>query len=589
MRQNYRWHFGNGIRLDFNAPQGPTQDAAGALVTLEGSATICDRQSGALILSTDGVTIWDAQGNALPVQLRGQASATTSAVIVPRPGTTDRFFIFNPGETSGLDHHNALVNGRIDPTRFDIDYSNGPTRGVHCTEVRADQSGAAVIPGQLNVQLPVPSADATVHPTEKLAVVVHANCVDYWVVVGHETTFHVYRVSAQGVRLEHSLPAQMGVRMSPLGYIKFSPDGRRMAVASYDMMDSQWRRPASLALFRFDPQSGLISDPQRPAWETWADRGSPYGLEFSTSGEVLYVSLARQLDDADPDIRVALLQLDLAATPTTIELAADIITTAPLASFPDRPRRGVPHARVGVGALLRSPVPGDGRIFVAMPATRALGVITQPEVRVTPNGNECGFDQQGLPLDDLAFWGLPTLVEYGQCADDDCKSMIAAVNTTLSAACAQMANTMAPCDAPSADCGCTTDPSACAPIVLPEVAPCITVRWGTTPAEAMGQTGVETACVTVCNCTTNLTFKHLSIATIQVVDLNGNPAPPEVTVTPIGPYSFGDIAPCSCVSRQFVVQTNGAAPGQYRLLLRGICFDVCWHYNLDDCVTFTVD
>lgn len=588
MRQNYRWHFGNGIRLDFNAQQAPSQDAQGALVTLEGSATICDRQSGDLILSTDGVTIWDALGNPLPVQLKGQASATTSAVIVPRPGTSDRFFIFNPGETSGLDHTVALVNGRIDPTRFDIDYSRGPTRGVHYTEVRADQSGASVVPGQLNVQLPAPSADPAVHPTEKIAVVVHANCVDYWVVIGHETTFYVYRVSAQGVQLEHSLPAQMGRRMSPLGYIKFSPNGRRMAVASHDMSDTQWSRPPSLALFRFDPASGLITDPRRPAWEAWEDLGSPYGLEFSASGELLYVSLARRLDDQAPDIRVALLQLDLSATPETIELATDITTTAPLATFPDKPRRGVPHARAGVGALLRSPVPGDGRIFVAMPATRFLGVIAQPEVRVTPNGNECGFDPHGLALDDLVFWGLPTLVEYGQCADGDCQGLIAAVNTTLSTSCAQMANTMAPCtDEPSDDCGCTTDPTACAPIEPPEVAPCITVRWGATPAASMGATGIETACITVCNCTTNLTFKHLSIAMIEVVDLNGDPVP-GVSVTPIGPYSFGDIEPCSCVSRQFVIQTDGAAPGQYRLLLRGVCFDVCWHYMLDDCAVFSV-
>jgi hypothetical protein len=52
------------------------------------------------------------------------------------------------------------------------------------------------------------------------------------------------------------------------------------------------------------------------------------------------------------------------------------------------------------------------------------------------------------------------------------------------------------------------------------------------------------------------------------------------------PYCFGDIAPCTCVTRQFVVRLRGAVPGPYRILLRGICFDACFHGDDEDCFVF---
>ncbi len=108
---------------------------------------------------------------------------------------------------------------------------------------------------------------------------------------------------------------------------------------------------------------------------------------------------------------------------------------------------------------------------------------------------------------------------------------------------------------------------------------------------------MEALCVTVCNCYSNVTFSDLTICQIQVTDMGGNPVPnlpdgtPSVQVIPSGPICFGDIGPCTdknhpgCVSREIVLRTRGAKGGNYRLTFNGICFDVCHHFQSEQCFT----
>jgi hypothetical protein len=100
--------------------------------------------------------------------------------------------------------------------------------------------------------------------------------------------------------------------------------------------------------------------------------------------------------------------------------------------------------------------------------------------------------------------------------------------------------------------------------------------------------------LTVCNPYSNLTLSNLIIHQILVVDSNGNPPPllpdgsPSVQLVPIGPHCFGDLGPCTCVTRQFVLRLRGAVPGPYRILLRGICFEACFHGDEEACFVFDV-
>lgn len=140
------------------------------------------------------------------------------------------------------------------------------------------------------------------------------------------------------------------------------------------------------------------------------------------------------------------------------------------------------------------------------------------------------------------------------------------------------------------DCDCE-----CAPAKLPDVQPCVSVRWGDRHSDCMNADDIEIACVTICNCYSNVTFHDLTIARIAVTDSAGNPVEllpdgdPSLQVLPTGPICFGDIPPCtegdrpSCVSRELIIDARGAAGKNYRLSFEGICFTVSHHVQTEQC------
>lgn len=75
---------------------------------------------------------------------------------------------------------------------------------------------------------------------------------------------------------------------------------------------------------------------------------------------------------------------------------------------------------------------------------------------------------------------------------------------------------------PGGACDCQCD---CVEISLPHVQPCISVAWGDSPCDCLETDEVEVACITVCNCYSNVTFNDLSIGQIFVTDLAGNTVP----------------------------------------------------------------
>ena len=152
------------------------------------------------------------------------------------------------------------------------------------------------------------------------------------------------------------------------------------------------------------------------------------------------------------------------------------------------------------------------------------------------------------------------------------------------------------CDCPDAeplppdDCHCD-----CTPVTLPELVPCISVKWGDSRCDRLETNDVEVLCVTVCNCYSNVTFNSLSIGHIGVTDMAGNPVPllpdgtPSVQIFPSGPICFGSLGPCkspnqpSCVSRELVLYTRGAIGQDYRLSFDGICFSILHHVEVEKC------
>jgi hypothetical protein len=134
----------------------------------------------------------------------------------------------------------------------------------------------------------------------------------------------------------------------------------------------------------------------------------------------------------------------------------------------------------------------------------------------------------------------------------------------------------------------------CFPLEIPEIKPLIGIVWGDSRCDCIEGDDTETMSIIVCNRYSNVALTGFTINRIVVVQADGSPVPllpngdPSIEVVPMGPHCFDDIPPCTCLVRQFVLRLRGAPGGQYRILLQGICFEVCVHQLQEECFTFEV-
>ncbi|PKQ68647.1 hypothetical protein BZG01_02710 [Labilibaculum manganireducens] len=247
------WYFGENAGLDFNVtPSVALTD--GSLNTEEGCSTVCTAQ-GDLLFYTDGVTVYNKTHAVMAngTGLDGNSSATQSSIIVQQPGSAILYYIFTVDA-----HQNALRNG--------LNYSI----------VDLSQNGGL---GVVTVKNTVLYGSEV---CEKVTAVKHANGTDFWVLMHpwDSRDFYAYQFTATGI----STPviSTVGVRhnsdrKSAIGYMKTSPGGSKLAVAIYTQDRAE--------LFDFNTASGVVSNPIQ-----LNNYSTPYGIEFSPSGEFLYLS-----------------------------------------------------------------------------------------------------------------------------------------------------------------------------------------------------------------------------------------------------------------------------------------------------------
>lgn len=126
------------------------------------------------------------------------------------------------------------------------------------------------------------------------------------------------------------------------------------------------------------------------------------------------------------------------------------------------------------------------------------------------------------------------------------------------------------------------------------IEPCISIKWGDSDCDCIESSDYEVMTVTVCNCFSNITFSNYKISMIEVVDEKGKPVAllpngtPSVKLHPIGVFCFGDIEPCSCVTREFVLINEGAKSGAYKINLKGICYDILKSVHTEESFTFNI-
>lgn len=348
------WYFGGNAGLDFNTGVAtPLYD--GELNTLEGCATISN-PAGQLLFYTDGVTVWDRNHNIMPngTGLLGNSSTTQSAIIVPKPGSSTIYYIF---------------------TCTDLFHSNG----INYSEVdMALNGGFGAITTNKNINL-LPN-----QVCEKLTSVKHANGNDYWV-VAHDfgnNNFYSFKVSSSGIDtipVINSIGTVISFNFEKYGYLKFSPDGSKLAAANSS---------SGVDLFDFNSNNGQLSNYISLEENTYAN----YGIEFSPSSDLLYVS--RQRTTSVPDLyNHELVQYDITAS-NILNSKVTLFSEDNLDSF------------YLIGALQLAP---DGKIYTTYSASiNFLNVINNPNVY----GTGCNFQLNVINLGTGACYkGLPQFIQ----------------------------------------------------------------------------------------------------------------------------------------------------------------------------------
>lgn len=348
-QQGNIWYFGYKAGLNFNTPK-PEILTNSALMTDEGCATIADI-NGKLRFYTDGTTVYNNQHKAMPngKDLKGDPSTSNSAIIIPKPGSNDIFYIFTADACENLN-----------------------AKGYNYSEVDMTLNGGlGDVTSNKNVPLYAPS-------TEKLTAIRDANGIDIWVVTKAwgNNEWVVYKVNCNGINpvpvrsragsvCDEIYIYMIGGEPHPqsigsIGCIKASPDGKRIATVNMTLAD--WE------ILDFDNATGVVSNAIKVQ-----QYGNAYGIEFSPDGKLVYVSAEWygpgwgyifQYDISKSD------SVSIANSATLIGDGGD---------------------SVHIGALQLGP---DNKIYCAMEMKSKLSVITSPNLK----GLQCGFAGNKIDL-----------------------------------------------------------------------------------------------------------------------------------------------------------------------------------------------
>jgi gliding motility-associated-like protein len=267
-KQNNQWRFGLGGAIDFNTvPPSFVSDCA--IATREGSASVADRLTGALLFYTDGVTVWNANNQVMPngTGLLGGTpiilSSTTAAVIVPKPGSSNLFYIITIGDDNGV------FNG--------VSYS--------IVDMTLNGGLGDIVVGQKNIILFQTNS-------EKLEVVPASDGLSFWLIT-HDTngnSFFSFKIDNTGIQTNPVISQIGGTHEVGYGHMKINKQFNKIAIGLINMDTAS---NTHIELYDFNNTTGIISN--QIFWDyTFQSPFNPveiiYGIEFSPNGKVLYVT-----------------------------------------------------------------------------------------------------------------------------------------------------------------------------------------------------------------------------------------------------------------------------------------------------------
>jgi len=288
-KESANWYFGDSAGLDFNSGS-PVPLKNGQLITSEGCATISDPQ-GNLLFYTDGTNVWDRQHRIMAngTGLLGHSSSTMSALIIPKPGDLNSYYIFTIDKPSYFLSRGQPIDG-VNYSEVDMSLNNGY---------------GDIVSSNKNVHLITYDSNDPIEKeyksSEKITAVTHSDGSSIWVITQFINKFYAFRVDTNGVNkipIVSTVPQtvfpridNVGANISAIGYMKLSPDGKKLAIAhsslSLGSPKAGTKRSGSVLLYDFNNTTGRVSHQQTILTDTY-----PYGIEFSPDSKLLYTTVS---------------------------------------------------------------------------------------------------------------------------------------------------------------------------------------------------------------------------------------------------------------------------------------------------------
>lgn len=386
-KESANWYFGEFAGLNFNSGN-PVPLLDGQLFTSEGCATISD-PNGNLLFYTDGVSVWDRRHVMMPngYGLLGHSSSTESALIIPKPGSKSRFFIFTIDQPSYFLKNVPTING-VNYSEVDLALNNGFGDIVNSVK---------------NIHLitynPNDALEKKFKSSEKVTAVTHSDGSSIWVITSFMDRFYSFLVDFNGVNsnpvistVQQSIQPilnEEGANVTAIGYLKVSPNGKRIAIAHSSTTLGSPRtgrkKSGKVLLYNYNNSNGTVSNQ-----EELLSGAYPYGVEFSPNSKLLYIT-NNTFNESDVFVNGDLYQYNLESS----NIAAS--------------RQTIKSSQNVAGALQLAI---DGKIYRAGYKVLASGL--DMSVIRDPNniGTLCNYSENSLNLRGRASkLGLPPFVQ----------------------------------------------------------------------------------------------------------------------------------------------------------------------------------
>lgn len=350
-QQGNIWYFGSFAGVSFNGVT-PSAINDNQLSTLEGTSVMCDAD-GKLLFYTNGRLVFNRDHDLLlnGDGLKGHPSTYQSSIIIPKPGSSDIYYIFTADawENNGNDGYcYSEVDMKLD-------------------------NGLGAITNKKNVFLAGPSS-------ERLTAVRAADLNSYWVITNEwgSNVFRAYKVDCNGVST-NPVVSIAGKAMDEdtycnIGALRVSPDGKHIIQTNVKGRRKETPTNEYAQLFDFDDVTGRITNDR---FIPLVNDGYYFGAEFSPDSRLVYIvnTFTRSVH-----------QYDISSGNLATIVSSKMVIT-------------------GDGTMAGISIGPDQKIYLTS-GGNSLHVINQPNVA----GPGCGFVLRQLPLTASSQLALPNII-----------------------------------------------------------------------------------------------------------------------------------------------------------------------------------